>query len=168
MMKRLTLSSQRGYQRSVIYSEVELDNLQAEFSGQMKEIADKYRKESEESLQKVVDHGQALKDKMAKERRARDLADMRKAMFKKECKKLFPDDGGGCGTLAHSAVFGGLYEVRPIKFSRQGDKPIKGDVYITTPEGRFIARDDQGGWVEWYRYDDKESDYIMMNPVLDY
>lgn len=168
MMKRLTLSAQRGYQRSVIYSEVELDKMQAEFSAQMKEISDKYRKESEESLQKVVDHGNELKAKIAKDRKKRELEEKREAMFKKECQKFFPDDGGGCNILASAAVYGDVNNVRPLKFSRQGEKPIKGDLYITTPVGRYIARDDQGGWIEWYRYDKETSDYIMMNPVLDY
>lgn len=168
VMKRITLSAQRGYQRSIIYSEVELDNMQAEFSAQMKEISDRYRKESEEALQEVVDHGNELRAKIAKERKAEELKEKRAEMFEKECGKIFPDDAGGCGIFAHAAVFGDLSKVRPLKVSPKGDKPVAGDAYISTPEGRYIARDDQGGWIEWYKYDSETSDYVMIYPVVNF
>ncbi len=158
MMKRLNLNAQRGYQRAIIHDMVELEAMDKEFSTQIKTIVDKYKADSEKSMQTVLDSGNALKQKMANERASYEALKKKEAFYEKECADFFPDDAGGCSTIAFSIVNGSVNKTRPLKSSANGGKIRKGDVFLATPKGRLVVRDDQGGWVEWFKYDDVTAD----------
>lgn len=133
--------------------------MQAQYEATNKEIVDRYKAESEESLNDVLAGLRASQDKIAADKQARQRVQALRAFYENECTDFFPDDTGGCGILGFSMVPGDqLFKVPPLKASPDGDTLKQGDVFITTPEGRLVARMDANYWVGWFKYDNVTSD----------
>jgi len=164
MQRRLFINAQRGYQRAVIHDMVAFERLQEEYSSKNKEIVDRYKAESEESLNEVLAGLKASQDKIAADKRARQRRRALEAFYENECSEFFPEDVGGCGTLGFSIVNGdSLFKVPPLKASPDGEALKPGDVFVTTPNGRVLARMDANYWVGWFKYDDRDSDVTMFS-----
>ena len=164
MMKRLNLNAQRGYQRAIVHDHVALDNELAAYRAENQRILEDYRRASEESLQTVLDSANAILAKSEARRQARAAEERRIAFYTGECQTLFPDDAGSCDILAGSLVRDSYASVPPLKAAPDGVSPKSGDVFVTTPKGRFVARLDANYWVNWYRFDQMTAPTAILTP----